>query len=72
VALEVVGLVALAFAVGTHGAIMGLGGGFVLEPVLILLFPDYRPQELTAISLAVVWANSTSGSIACALQERWE
>jgi uncharacterized protein len=69
-ALELLGLVALGFAVGTYGTIIGLGGGFILVPVLLFLYPDYDPEHLTAISLLVVWANTTSGSVAYARQRR--
>jgi uncharacterized protein len=68
--LELLGLAALGFAVGTYGTIVGLGGGFILVPVLLFLYPDYDPEQLTAVSLLVVWANTTSGSIAYARQGR--
>jgi uncharacterized protein len=68
--LEFVGLVALGFAVGTYGTIIGLGGGFILVPALLLLYPEYDPEQVTAISLAVVCANTISGSIAYARQGR--
>jgi uncharacterized membrane protein YfcA len=68
--LEVAGLVVLGFAVGTYGTIVGLGGGFILVPLLLLLYPDYEPERFTAISLAVVCANTISGSIAYARQGR--
>jgi len=67
---SLLGLAALGFAAGTYGTIIGAGGGFVLVPALLLLFPKYGPAEVTAISLAVVWANVTSGSIAYARQRR--
>jgi len=70
VELELLGLILLGFAVGTYGTIIGLGGGFILVPVLLSLYPDYEPEEFTAISLAVVWANTTSGSLAYAYQRR--
>lgn len=63
-------LVALGFGVGAYGTIIGAGGGFVLVPVLLLIYPDYGPEGVTAISLAVVWANATSGSVAYARQHR--
>jgi uncharacterized membrane protein YfcA len=65
-----VGLVALGFAVGAVGTLVGAGGGFLLTPVLLLLYPHDPPQTITAISLAAVWANSTSGSLAYARQRR--
>lgn len=63
-------LVALGFAVGAYGTIIGAGGGFILVPVLLLIYPDYDPEQVTAISLAVVWANATSGAVAYARQRR--
>jgi len=63
-------LVALGFAVGTLGTLVGAGGGFLLAPLLLIIYPHDSPQTLTAISLAAVWANSTSGSIAYARQRR--
>ena len=68
--LELLALIALGFAVGTYGTIIGLGGGFVLVPVLLFLYPDYEPEQITSISLAVVFANTVSGSIAYARQRR--
>ena len=67
---ELVALVVLGFAVGCYGTIIGLGGGFILVPVLLVLFPEYGPEEVTSISLAVVFATATSGSIAYARQGR--
>ena len=39
-------------------------GFFVLMPILLLAYPDDSPDLLTAISLAVVFFNALSGSIA--------
>ena len=61
---------ALGVAVGTLGTLIGAGGGFVLVPVLLFLHPHESPANLTAISLAVVFANSFSGSVAYARQGR--
>ncbi len=68
--LELLGLVALGFVVGAYGTIIGAGGGFVLVPVLLLIYPGSGPEDVTAVSLAVVCANATSGSIAYARQRR--
>lgn len=54
----------LGVAVGAFGTLIGAGGGFVLVPVLIFLLPKADPAQITAISLAVVFFNATSGSIA--------
>ncbi len=68
--LTLVWMVLLGLAVGAYGTIIGAGGGFVLVPLLLVFFPDYGPEEVTAISLAVVWANATSGSVAYARAHR--
>jgi uncharacterized membrane protein YfcA len=59
-------LVLLGVGVGAFGTLVGAGGGFVLTPVLLLLYPHDSPQTLTAISLVVVFFNAGSGSIAYA------
>ena len=69
-ALELLGLAALGLVVGAYGTIIGAGGGFILVPLLLLLYPSYGPEDVTAISLAVVCANAASGSIAYARQRR--
>lgn len=68
--LELIGLALLGLVIGAYGTVIGAGGGFILVPVLIFLYPDYEPEQLTAISLAVVMANATSGSIAYGRQRR--
>src|SRR5207302_7393327 len=50
-------------AVGTYGTLVGAGGGFALVPILLLVYPRQSPAQLTAVSLAVVFANVVSGSI---------
>ncbi len=60
----------LGFGVGAYGTVIGAGGGFILVPLLLFTFPDYGPEKVTAISLAVVWANATSGSVAYARRHR--
>ena len=64
--------VALGFAIGAFGTLIGAGGGFVLMPVLLLIYPHERPEHLTAISLAVVFCNALSGSVAYARMGRIE
>ena len=66
----VAGLALLGFGVGVVGTLVGAGGGFLLAPVLLLVYPHDSPQTLTSISLAAVWANSTSGTIAYLRQHR--
>jgi len=64
------GLVLLGVGVGAYGTMIGAGGGFVLVPVLLLLYPDDPPELITSISLAVVFFNATSGTIAYVRQGR--
>lgn len=64
------GLVLLGVLVGIYGTLIGAGGGFVLTPLLLLLYPDLAPQVITSISLGVVFFNALSGSVAFALQRR--
>ena len=64
------GLIALGFGVGAYGTLIGAGGGFVLMPLLLLLYPHDSPELLTSISLAVVFFNTLSGSGAYAAMKR--
>jgi uncharacterized membrane protein YfcA len=56
----------LGVVVGAFGTLIGAGGGFILVPVLLLLYPNKSPETITSISLAVVFLNSLSGSISYA------
>lgn len=60
----------LGLLVGILGTLIGAGGGFLLVPVLLLLYPHERPDSITAVSLAVVFLNALSGSIAYARMRR--
>jgi uncharacterized membrane protein YfcA len=57
-------------AVGAYGTLIGAGGGFILMPLLLLRYPQASPDTLTAISLAVVFFNAFSGSLAYARMRR--
>ena len=63
-------LVPLGVAVGAFGTLIGAGGGFVLIPILLLLYPEESPEVLTFISLVVVFFNALSGSAAYARMGR--
>jgi hypothetical protein len=60
----------LGLGVGTFGTLIGAGGGFILMPILLLVYPDRQPVALTAISLAVVFFNASSGSYSYARMKR--
>ena len=55
-------LLALGLAVGSIGATVGIGGGILLVPVLLLLFPDAEPAIITSMSLTAVVMNALSAS----------
>ncbi len=63
-------LILIGFGVGAFGTVIGAGGGFILTPILLLLYPHQSAQTLTSISLAVVFFNAASGSAAYARQRR--
>lgn len=60
----------LGFLIGTLGTLVGAGGGFILVPILVLLLPDESADRVTAISMAVVFFNALSGTIAYARMRR--
>lgn len=62
-AVTFVAWVAVGIAVGTYGTLIGAGGGFVLVPILLLIYPTASPAQVTAVSLAVVFVNAASGSL---------
>lgn len=68
--LAAVLLCLLGFGVGVFGTLVGAGGGFILTPVLLLVYPNSSPSLITAISLVVVFFNAGSGSVAYARQKR--
>jgi len=57
-------LIPVGFIVGAYGTLIGAGGGFLLVPLLLLFYPSEDPQTITSISLAVVFFNAFSGSVA--------
>ena len=63
-------LIPLGFLVGTYGTLIGAGGGSILVPALLFLYPTAAPATISSISLAVVFFNAASGSLAYALEGR--
>jgi len=55
--------------VGAFGTLIGVGGGFILVPVFLLIF-HYTPQFAVGTSLTVVFFNALSGTIAYMRQKR--
>ena len=69
-AVHYMGFITLGFGIGAYGTLIGAGGGFILMPLLLLMYPEENPDRLTAVSLAVVFANALSGSAAYARMRR--
>jgi uncharacterized protein len=57
-------LTLLGTAVGAYGTLIGAGGGILLVPALLLLYPHETPSTIASISLAVVFLNALSGTLA--------
>ena len=68
--LHALGYGALGAAVGALGTLIGAGGGFLLVPILAFLRPGDSTAVLTGVSLTVVCANATMGSISYARMRR--
>ena len=63
-------LIIAGLLIGTFGTLIGAGGGFILVPLLLIFYPEFTPEIVTAISMAVVAVNSVSGSFAYAKSGR--
>ena len=59
--LETAGFIALGALAGTYGALLGLGGGILVVPVL--LFAQVAPREAAGTAMVMILANGLSGSI---------
>jgi uncharacterized membrane protein YfcA len=57
-------LMLLGAAIGAYGTLIGAGGGILLVPALLLLYPREAPSTIASISLAVVVLNVLSGVLA--------
>ncbi len=68
--MSIAALIILGVLVGTFGTLIGAGGGFILVPIMLLLYPERSAELITSISLAVVCLNAASGSIAYAFKKR--
>jgi hypothetical protein len=64
------GLLLSGLIAGTWGSIIGAGGGFILVPLLLFLFPEASPSVCTAISLFAVLATGLSSTTAYARLKR--
>jgi uncharacterized membrane protein YfcA len=67
---DALAMFAFGAGVGAVGTMVGVGGGFLIVPVIALLEPTWQPRAITAYSLAVVCANACSGTLAYVRQRR--
>lgn len=61
--LHLVMLPLIGAVVAAMGTLVGLGGGFVLVPLLLFMFPDESPAVISSISLTVVFLNAASATV---------
>jgi len=66
---SLLGFVIFGIVVGTYGTLIGAGGGFIIVPVLLLVF-NWPHEQATGTSLMVVTANAASGSVSYWRQKR--
>jgi uncharacterized membrane protein YfcA len=62
-------LFGLGLAIGALGTLIGAGGGWMIVPILLFGY-GFAPQQAVGTSLAVVFLNALSGSIAYMAQRR--
>ena len=62
-------LVGLGVVIGAFGTLIGAGGGFLLVPLLLLVYHLSHPTAV-GTSLALVFLNAASGTIAYLRQRR--
>lgn len=67
--LEAIGLLLISFGVGIVSAMIGLGGGFLVVPVLVLLY-NLPAQEAAGTSLTMIIFTALSSTVAYVQQRR--
>jgi len=68
--IDQLGLIALGFAAGVLGSMIGLGGGIVVVPVLT--FFGFSPTLAASSSLLAAFSNATASTISYSKQKRVE
>lgn len=53
----------LGAVLGAIGSLTGIGGGFLLMPALLVLFPHQNAGALAVVTLTVVFFNALSGTV---------
>lgn len=67
--IHILGFVGWGFLAGLYGSIIGLGGGAIIVPVLLLIY-GMDPNTTVAVSLCAVFANALSSTFAYGRQGR--
>jgi uncharacterized membrane protein YfcA len=67
--LDALARVGLGFLIGGFGTLIGAGGGFLLVPLLLLGY-QFPPATAVGTSLALVFLNAASGTVAYLRQRR--
>ncbi|WP_302288847.1 sulfite exporter TauE/SafE family protein [Phascolarctobacterium succinatutens] len=67
--MEVAGFLALGILVGLLGALLGIGGGMVIVPLLVFAW-DYEPQLAIGTSVLMVLMNAVSGTWGYIMQKK--
>jgi uncharacterized protein len=57
-------LVPLGVVIATYGTLVGAGGGILIVPALLFLYPHESANAIASISLAVIFLNAVSGTLA--------
>lgn len=66
---SVLAFLVLGFSVGAFGTLIGVGGGIIFVPIFLLVY-HWSPQHAIGTSLAVVFFNAISGSVAYIKQKK--
>ncbi|HEY9061725.1 MAG TPA: sulfite exporter TauE/SafE family protein [Pseudobacteroides sp.] len=57
-------MIVLGFSVGAIGTVVGVGGGFILLPVLLTVYPQMHHEVITSITLLIGLINASTGVLA--------
>jgi uncharacterized protein len=60
-------LVGIGLVAGVFSSLLGVGGGLIIVPLLILM-ASFRPHEATATSLGAICVTALAGAIAYAVR----
>ncbi|MCL4457371.1 MAG: sulfite exporter TauE/SafE family protein [Nitrospirae bacterium] len=66
---EAMALLLIGILIGMIGTFIGAGGGFIIVPLLLILY-GFTPQQAIGTSMAVVFLNALSGTFSYMVQKR--